>query len=112
MTVFALFAPLLRRARFRKTWDTRAGGLRTTEWRREEPDGRTLVCHISEDGQHSLSHSWLGCGDTMPTYFKAPEDLAAAIESETTRADSRYRDPDNHYAPGARDFLLSKRAMA
>jgi hypothetical protein len=105
-TAFALFAPILRRAGFRKSWDSRSGGTRVAEWRREELDGRTLLCQIWEDGRHRLNHEWLGCSDTRPTDFETEAGLATAIQHETTRADSRYRDPNNHYTPGARDRLL------
>jgi len=108
MTAFMVFAPLLRRAGFRKKWASRAGGARVAEWCREEPDGRTLVCQIWEDGRHRLNHEWCGCSDTRPTDFKTEDELAAAIQRETTRGDSRYRDPNNHHVPSARDFLQAK----
>lgn len=102
----------LREAGFRKAWDSRAGGVRTIEWRREEADGRTLHARINEDGRHSVSHSWLGCADTLPTPFEGAHGLDAAIAREAVRMDGRYADPDNHHAPGARDLLRAKQASA
>lgn len=111
MSAFALFAPALRRARFRKTWDSRSGGTRVAEWQRDEPDGRTLLCQIWADGRHRLSHEWVGCSDTTPTGFQTETELRAAIQCETTRVDSHYRDPNNHHAPGAKEFLLARQTV-
>ena len=111
-TAFELFAPLLIRARFRKTWDSRSGGVRVIEWRRDESDGRTLVCQIWADGKHRISHEWVGCSDTAPTDFETEAGLATAIQHETARTDGKYRDPSSHHYPPARDFLLAKQAEA
>lgn len=109
-TAFEIFSRPLLRLAFRKKWDSRAGGVRVSEWKREEEDGRTLVCQIWEDGKCRLSHEWLGCSDTVPTDFSDEEELVKAIEYETIRKDSRYRDPNNHHVPEAREFLLRKQA--
>lgn len=93
VSTFARFAPLLRRAGFRKEYDSRSGGCRTVEWTRQEPDGRLLNCQLWADGGHRVSHSWIGCSDTLPTSFRTEKGLADAIERERTRIDSRYRDP-------------------
>lgn len=109
-TQFALFAPILRRLRFSKIWDSRSGGIRVAEWRRDEPDGRTLLCQIGDTGSHRLSHEWVGCGDTAPTYFNTESQLALAIQCETTRTDSRYRNPNNHHVLSAKNFLLERQS--
>ena len=109
MSQFARFAPLLRREGFRKTWTSKAGGARTDEWRRDEPDGRTLIAQLWEDGGHRLNHEWAGCSNTAPTDFKTENQLRAAIKVETTRLDSRYANPDNHHVPGKRWELAAKR---
>lgn len=111
-TAFARFSGPLRRAGFRKTWESRAGGVRVVEWRREERDGRTLVCQVWADGGHRISHEWLGCSDTLPTEFFDEAGMTAAIEREASRTDGSYRDPNNHHAPGAREALLAKQAAA
>lgn len=108
-TPFRRFAPCLRRVGFRKKWDSRAGGVRVAEWTREEPDGRTLVCQLWADGQHRISHEWVGCTNTHPTDFEDEDGLAIAIHHEATRTDNHYRDPNNHYVPFAREFLLARR---
>lgn len=110
MTTFGLFAWPLRRAGFRKTWATRSGGARMVEWRRDDPDGRTLVCQLWEDGNHTISHEWVGCSDTHPTGFTTETGLTAAIEREATRTDGRYRDPANHHVLSARAFLVARQA--
>lgn len=111
MTAFEQFAPLLRRAGFRKKWDSRSGGVRVSSWLRQEPDGRTLDCQIWSDGQHGLSHNWVGCSNTPPTDFTTEGELAIAIRHEATRTDNTYRDPNNHHVPSARAFLLSRQAL-
>lgn len=110
MTAFALFAWPLRRAGFRKTWDSRSGGVRIIEWRRDDSDGRTLVCQIWADGKHRINHEWVGCSDTLPTDFTDKAGLALAIEHEATRTDGYYRDPNNHNVPSARAFLLARQS--
>jgi hypothetical protein len=110
MTAFAQFAMPLRRAGFRKTWDSRSGGTRVAEWRREEGDGRTLLCQISADGAHRVNHEWCGCCDTAPTDFRTEAEFTAAIAHEATRLDSRYRDPNNHHVPSSKAFLLARQA--
>lgn len=109
-SVFAMFALLLRQAGFRKTWDTRSGGQRMTEWKREHQDGRTLEVQIWADGLHRVSHSWVGCSDTVPTSFKTAGEMYLAIKVEMLRCDGKYRDPMNHHVPSARAFLKSKQA--
>ncbi len=109
-TTFGRFAWPLRRAGFRKTWDSRAGGARMVEYRRDDPDGRTLICQLWDDGRHRISHNWLGCSKTVPSGFTTEDELTLAVEREATRTDSHYRDPDNHHAPGAREFLLARQA--
>lgn len=111
-TPFAQFAPLLRRDGFRKIWDSRAGGVRVIEWRREQPDGRTLICQIWSDGHHRISHAWVGCSDTKPTDFDTEAGLAAAIQHESTRTDGWFRDPNNHHVLSAREFLLARQGAA
>lgn len=108
---FARFAWPLRQAGFRKTWETRSGGARMCEWRREQPDGRTLVCQIWEDSRHRISHEWVGCSDTTPTNFTTEAELTAAIDREATRTDGRYRDPNKHHVPAAREFLLARQQV-
>jgi hypothetical protein len=105
---FAAFAPILRRLGFRKTWESVAGGMSLREWKRDEPDGRVLVLQLWESGRHRISHDWCGCSDTTPTGFKTEAELHTAIEHERARMDSKFANPDNHHAPGAREFLLSK----
>ncbi len=112
MSTFAKFAPLLRKAKFRKTWTSRAGGVRIDEWKREEPDGRTLVCQLWADGEHRINHEWVGCSDTVPTDFADEQGFAAAVQRESTRTDGRYRDPDNHHHEPSRAFLRAKMAAA
>lgn len=107
-TPFARFASPLRQLGFKKQWDSRGGGVRTAQWSRDEPDGRTLLCQIWGDGRHRINHEWVGCSDTAPTDFTTEDGLAAAIQRETTRTDSRYRDPNNHHVPAAKDFLLAR----
>lgn len=108
MSEFANFAWPLRRAGFRKIWDSRSGGIRVAEWRREDPDGRTLVCQIWEDGKHRVSNEWVGCTDTAPTEFTNEAEMTIAVEREATRLDNKYRDPNKHYAQKARAYLSAK----
>ena len=105
MSTYAKFSPLLRREGFRKTYASTAGGVGMREWKRDEPDGRTLVVQLWGDGRHRISHEWLGCSSTRPTDFTDEANIFDAIERERTRTDSKYRDPANHHAPGAREFL-------
>jgi hypothetical protein len=90
MTAFARFAPLLRKAGFRKAWDSRGGGVRVVEWEKVCPDGRTLKCQIWADGNHRISHEWKGCMDTLPTDFTDEGGLYVAMLKESNRIDSRH----------------------
>lgn len=112
MSPFALYARKLRPNGFRKDWESRAGGSRVTEWKRDEPDGRTIRVQIWDDGGHRVNHEWIGCSDTTPTPFYSVESLWIAIEHESTRLDSRYRDPRNHHTPGSREILEAKQRAA
>lgn len=102
----------LRKSRFKKTWTTRAGDCRMDEWKREEPDGRTLICQLWHDGAHRMTHEWCGCSDTKPTSFVNEQQLEAAIVHESTRKDSKFSDPTQHYHLPAREFLLRKQMAA
>lgn len=109
MSTFARFAPLLRRERFRLTYSSRSnGGFR--EWKRDEPDGRTLVVQLWASGEHRIAHEWEGCMDTPPTSFSDESNVFDAIERERTRADSTYRDPAAHHYEPARKSIASKQA--
>lgn len=111
-STYARFAPLLRRLGFRKTYSSTAGGQGMREWKREEPDGRTLVVQLWGSGQHRISHDWVGCSDTRPTSFADEGGMVEAIEIERARADSKYGDPLAHHYLPARKFLQERQQVS
>jgi hypothetical protein len=112
MSEFILFTRLLREAGFRKTYQSRAGGAEIREWRREDADGRTLVCQLWQGGNHRITHEWCGCSNTPPTLFNDKLGFRDAILREALRTDGKYRDPMSHHDLPAQEFLMKRRALA
>lgn len=73
---------------YKKTWETRAGGCRMTEYSKVSIGGRLITLQFWADGKHRISHTYKGLMDTAPTYFTTYDGFVEADRIERTRMDN------------------------
>ena len=92
------FFSALRKVGFELEWDSRAGGVRTIQWLRQENERRIIIVQLWGDGRHRVTHSIGRRETTIPTDFIDVAQMVEAIEVERSRTDNLALMEANHAA--------------